>query len=98
MFAYTPINHREEQKNMELPGSNYLRQRSQAKSMPMSFGAYILLIISIGIILGLFINTIGIIIEPNAGLYVLGVTRLLVESMFIFIMSLGRFLHPLERD
>jgi hypothetical protein len=45
-------------------------------------------------ILGLLINTLGIVIEPNAGLYALAATWLLVNAIIVFIMALDRFLHP----
>lgn len=59
---------------------------------------YITLGISIAVILGLFINTIGIGIEPNVGLYALGATWILVEEMFTFIIALRLFLEPLKKE
>ncbi len=45
-------------------------------------------------ILALLINTLGIFITPNAGLYALAATWLLVNAIIAFILALERFLHP----
>jgi hypothetical protein len=50
-----------------------------------------------GAILGLLINALGIFIEPNAGLYALAATWLLVNAIIAFILALERFLHPPQK-
>jgi hypothetical protein len=49
-------------------------------------------------ILGLLINALGIFIEPNAGLYALAATWLLVNAIIAFILALERFLHPPQKE
>ena len=48
-------------------------------------------------ILGLLINGLGIFVEPNAALYALAATWLLVNAIIAFILSLERFLHPPQK-
>ena len=62
-----------------------------------SWQLYLTLGISIAVILGLIINTVGIMIEPNVGLYALGATWILVEEMLTFILALRLFLEPLNK-
>jgi hypothetical protein len=45
-------------------------------------------------ILGLLVNAVGVPVEPNAGLYALAATWLLVNAIIVFVMSLQRFLNP----
>lgn len=49
-------------------------------------------------ILGLLINALGIFIEPGPGLYALAGTWLLVNAIIAFILALGRFLHPPQKE
>ncbi len=49
-------------------------------------------------ILGLLINALGIFIEPNAGLYALAATWLLVNAIIAFVLALERFLHPPQKE
>ena len=73
--------------------------RSRADLVPLSTPAvyYTLFVVSVGVIAGLVVNAIGISVEPGPGLYALGVTWVLAESMVMFIIALRVFLEPLEK-
>ncbi len=73
---------------------SYLRHRSQVQPGSLPVYIYILFGTSAATILGLLINAIGIVTEPNVGLYALGVTWMLVETMVAFIIALRIFLQP----
>ena len=54
----------------------------------------VLYAIYLATILGLLINALGILREPNAGLYAVAATWLLVNAIVAFVLALQRFLNP----
>ncbi len=71
---------------------SFIRRRPQLQPGPEPPAIYILQGITIAVVLGLFINAIGILSELSVGLYALAATWLLVNSAAAFIISLSRFL------
>lgn len=71
-----------------------MRRRAQVRREPVPPSIYLLFVIAIATVLGLFINAIGIFSEPGVGPYALAATWLPVNSVGAFIISLGMFLGP----
>ncbi len=69
-----------------------IRGRAQVRAGPLPPSIYLLIGITVAVVLGLFINAIGLLSEPGVGLYALAATWLLVNSVVAFIISLGMFL------
>ena len=76
---------------------SYRRSRAGLQGLTSPSFFYALIAISIAIIIGLLINAVGLWVEPNAGLYALGATWILAQSMIMFIGALRIFLDPLEK-
>ncbi len=72
----------------------WMRLRLHLRSRRLPRITVFLSALFIVLILGLFVNAIGILIEPNVGLYALGVTWLLVNAILGFILMLSSFLQP----
>jgi hypothetical protein len=77
---------------------SYWRHRSRNLSRTERAHLVISSTLEIVIDLSLFINTIGIGIEPNVGLYALGATAALGQLMLLFLFVLPQFLQPLQKD
>jgi hypothetical protein len=77
---------------------SYWRHRSRNLSRTERAHLVISSILETVINLSLFINAIGIGIEPNVGLYALGATAVLGQLMLLFLFVLPQFLQPLQKD
>lgn len=75
----------------------YFRNRAHFQGLAAPLSSYTLFGLSLIVILGLILNTIGIGIKPNVGLYALGTTWILAETMLLFIGALRIFLDPLQK-
>ncbi len=76
---------------------SYHRTRAHLQGLASPSVYYSMLGISIVVIIGLLVNAIGIGVQPGPGLFALGATWVLAESMVMFIGALRIFLEPLEK-
>ncbi len=79
---------------------SYLRRRAHlgplaARQLATRRTSYTLFALSFAVVVGLLVNAIGIGVQP--GLYMLGATWILVESMVMFMLALRIFLEPLGK-
>ncbi len=75
----------------------YTRSRADLQRLASPLYFYTRLGLSIAVIIGLLVNAIGIGVEPGVGLYALGATWILAQSMLVFFIALRIFLEPLEK-
>ncbi len=76
----------------------FLRTRALFQGLVPALSVYALFAGSVVVTLGALINTLGIGSAPNAGWYALAMTWILVQIMFIFILTLRIFLEQHQKQ
>ncbi len=76
---------------------SYARGRAGQQQLASRTAFFTMFGISIAVIVGLLLNAAGIGVQPNVGLYALGATWILVQSMVVFVGAMRIFLDPMQK-